>query len=75
MASGEWVYDLFGASGMNSDAILTGAIVGAFVGFLLAVAIIFSFLDPLNELPLTACEKSNNVYQCEMVAVPKSGEK
>jgi len=75
MASGEGVYDLWGAGVVMRDAMLGSAIIGTFVGFLLAVAVMFSFLDPLNELPLTACAKTHNVYQCEMVAVPKVGEK
>lgn len=53
---------------------------GYYLGFIAAsltcVTIYFLLgLELGHQEALDNCAKSNNVYQCEMVAVPKTGEK
>jgi len=49
-----------------------GKIVFGFAtGWCLAVLLLYATKDYAR---LDSCEKAHNVYQCEMVAVPKTGE-
>ena len=68
MASGEGVYDLWGA-GVVNGAFIAGLGLGGVIGFCLAI--LSSGQAEQNDR-LTACAKTHNVYQCEMVAVPKT---
>jgi len=49
------------------------------IGFIWGIAVcaiaLSLMIGPVNQKALDTCAKTHNVYQCEMVAVPKIGEK
>jgi len=88
MASGEGVYDLWGAGVVmpartEATNVRNGAInedfwFGLTLGAISAVGIVgllIAIFGGENGGKLRTCTKTHNVYQCEMVAVPKIGEK
>lgn len=45
------------------------------IGLGVLISLWLSIMWPQHRNALDECAKTNNVYQCEMVAVPKKGDK